>query len=44
LELPIPPEERYDLVHTNPEGSRRIGEYMSRKLRAFVKEALPGKT
>jgi len=35
-ELVILPNERYDLVHTTPEGSRRIGEYLGQKLLPLI--------
>ena len=31
-ELRIEPNERYDLVHTNPQGSKRIAEYLAEKI------------
>lgn len=31
-ELQIEPNERYDLVHTNPQGSKRIAEYLAAKI------------
>lgn len=35
-ELPIPIDERYDLVHTTPEGSERIGQYLAQKLHPLI--------
>ena len=36
-ELVVLPNERYDLIHTTPEGSKKIGEYLGQKLLPIVK-------